>query len=248
MKGDAPAPLVRLAAVVDLIPGLGPRGPWVDMGAGTARYSEALAAWWGRDVIAVDRVFPSRSKVEIGASRVRWVRGDALAPPIGPGKACGVFAHSVLHLISDWSLALRCLGALVGPGGLVAIRTPDPERIAAGAVAAAFPRLIAGELAGMPPPQQIERGLQKMGFRVATRRFEDRSVSPRSSFLASVERMFRERESDFVGELGEVAFQGLLSRGMERLAHEGPGTEAGVGLMDFSAWVVGRRCGEGEIS
>lgn len=223
----------RIAATGDLQPEDLPARPWLDVGAGSGRLSGALADYWDRDVIALERQTAMLAERAMQHPRVRWVQGDATAPPLAARSVGGVLLHSVLHQIGEWSLALERLGALVVEGGVLAIRTLRPGSFAQAELATSFPRLNEIHASRFPPIADIVNTLTRSRFTVSERVFEKERLVPREAYFAMIEsktwsslRLLDDRE--FV-------------EGLERLRECYPESIDRISFNDYAVWIVGRR-------
>lgn len=221
----------RLAETAELAPTELPGGPWVDVGAGTGRLSGGLADFWNRDVVALEPQ-PEMIAARETHPRVRWVRATAVEPPLSSGQAAGVFLHLVLHQVDAWKTALDRLSRLLGRGGLLAIRTTNPERVGEGGDSNLFPRLETLVKRRLVSTQTLTRTLEQLGLTVWTREYESTRRIPRDEYIGSIENKML---STF-RELTDDEFQ----EGFGRLLVKYPATIGYVEQTMHSLFVVGR--------
>lgn len=99
------------------------RGPVLDLGAGTGRFSGLLARWSGVAVIAVEPAVPmARRARDKGSPGVEVVAGAAEAIPLRDRSVALAWLSQVVHHIDDLDRAASELGRVVRPGGRLLIR------------------------------------------------------------------------------------------------------------------------------
>ena len=113
----------------------------LDLGCGTGRYSEPLAARFGAQVIAVD---PSEHMLAAAQSkaadrRVTFQRAEAAVLPIASGSIDMVFMSMVLHHFPDIPAALTECRRVLRAGGVVFLRAGTRDQIDAYAYVPFFP-------------------------------------------------------------------------------------------------------------
>jgi SAM-dependent methyltransferase len=119
---------------------LGPGATVLDVACGTGNFTRELARSVGPDGLAVgidvSETMLARAVERIqaaGLANAAYVRGDAEALPFAPESFDAVCCFAALHLFSDPGRALDRIGAVLRPGGRVAIltsarRAPRPLR------------------------------------------------------------------------------------------------------------------------
>lgn len=99
------------------------RGPVLDLGAGTGRFSGLLARWSGVAVIAVEPAVPmARRARDKRLPGVQVVGGAAEAIPLRDRSVAAAWLSQVVHHIDDLDGAASELGRVVRPGGRLLIR------------------------------------------------------------------------------------------------------------------------------
>ena len=103
----------------------------LDLGCGTGRFSEGLAARFNADVIGLD---PSQKMLQIAREkrrdpRVRYERGRAEAIPLPAESMDLVFMSMSLHHFADRTAAARECRRVLTRTGSVVIRTGTREQI-----------------------------------------------------------------------------------------------------------------------
>jgi SAM-dependent methyltransferase len=98
----------------------------VDVGCGTGRVTEALAAA-GRSVIAVDHSHEMLriTARKVAAERAVIVRADVRRLPIIDGACDAVVCSGVLHHIPNWEQVLHEAARVLRPGGVLVVREPN---------------------------------------------------------------------------------------------------------------------------
>jgi ubiquinone/menaquinone biosynthesis C-methylase UbiE len=101
----------------------------IDLGCGTGRFSELLAAHFGVQVIGIDpsekMVDQARRKPATG--KVTYRQGSAEAPPLPDGCADLVFMSMIYHHLIDPSAVARECRRVLRQGGYVCIRNGTHE-------------------------------------------------------------------------------------------------------------------------
>lgn len=103
----------------------------LDLGCGTGRFTEALAARFNADVIGLD---PSLKMLEVARKkqrdeRVQYQLGNAEAIPLASENVDLVFMSMSLHHFSDMTVAARECRRVLRNNGYVVIRTATREQI-----------------------------------------------------------------------------------------------------------------------
>jgi SAM-dependent methyltransferase len=152
----------RFAALVELGDLRGRR--ILDVGCGTGRLAEALAAEarakvWGIDASA-QMVAVARASVPAGVG-IR--QGDATALPFRDGWFDRVTMSLVVHLL-DRPRAFAEARRVLGGGGRLAIGTFLPDHFATFWLVPYFPSIAAIDAGRFPAPAELERELAAAGF------------------------------------------------------------------------------------
>ena len=104
----------------------------LDLGCGTGRFSESLAARFNADVIGLD---PSSKMLQVARakqrdSRVHYQLGRAEAIPLTDASVDLIFVSMSLHHFTDQTLAARECRRVLSERGVVFVRTGVREQIA----------------------------------------------------------------------------------------------------------------------
>lgn len=112
----------ELARALEVLDGLLPPGPVLEIGVGTGAIAVPLAER-GRRVVGVDlsTAMLERLRAKDGTDRVRVVLADVTRLPIADGAFGGGYCRWVFHLIASWRAAVRELCRAVAPGGVVIV-------------------------------------------------------------------------------------------------------------------------------
>jgi len=99
-----------------------PRGPVLDVGAGTGRVALALARA-GHEVIALecDRELASELERRAGGLAIEVLCADACAFALEQPVALAIVPMQTIHLLADRPAFLRCTRAALAGGGLLAV-------------------------------------------------------------------------------------------------------------------------------
>ena len=96
----------------------------LDVGCGDGFLAARLARRVPHVVaLDIDEPVLARARARFPDAAVLWRHGDILADSFAPGSFDAVVSNATLHHLPDTESALRHLGALVRPGGTVAIVT-----------------------------------------------------------------------------------------------------------------------------
>lgn len=103
----------------------------LDLGCGTGRFSEALAAHFDAEVVGID---PSRKMLEqarkkLRDSRVRYAVGRGEAMPLPDNSVDLIFISMVFHHFEDQPLVARECRRVLRDDGVVFLRAGARERI-----------------------------------------------------------------------------------------------------------------------
>ena len=100
-----------------------PRGPVIDVGAGTGIWSPLLARWTGRAVVAIEPAPGMRRHATAAhADGVRHIAGRVPDLPLRAGSGSGAWLSAVLHHVGDLGACARELRRVLAPGAPVLIR------------------------------------------------------------------------------------------------------------------------------
>jgi len=103
----------------------------LDLGCGTGRFSTGLASQFDASVIGVDpsEKMLAQARMEIGDSRVSFIRAPAEQIPVANDSVNMVFMSMVLHHLTDWrAVADECRRVLDNPGYVV-IRNSTSDQV-----------------------------------------------------------------------------------------------------------------------
>jgi ubiquinone/menaquinone biosynthesis C-methylase UbiE len=142
----------------------------LDLGCGTGRFSEALAARFSAAVVAID---PSMKMLAIARRkqrdpRVHYERGHAEAIPLASQSVDLVFMSMSLHHFADAALAARECRRVLGAEGLVVIRTGSREQIAEYPYVPFFPSAQAMLHDVLPDIPSVRSNFEAAGFRLVS--------------------------------------------------------------------------------
>ncbi len=114
--------VASVAAGVDLLDRVLPDDPVLEIGVGTGALAIPLAAR-GRRVVGCDLSRPmlARLRAKDPSRRVSIAIADATRMPIADAAFAGAYCRWVLHLITEWSDAVRELCRVVRPEGVVVV-------------------------------------------------------------------------------------------------------------------------------
>jgi ubiquinone/menaquinone biosynthesis C-methylase UbiE len=203
----------------------------VDLGCGTGRFSELLAAHFGAKVIGID---PSRKMIDAARGKpatgqVAYEHGSAEAIPIPDAGADLVFMSMVFHHFADPSAVARERHRVLRAGGHACIRNGTresdfPQRH----FFPALERLIETEL---PSRAEIESVFDAAGFALGVHRIVTQIVA--SDWPAFVEKSALRADS-FLARLSDDEFH----QGMAALRSHGDAIGGDTAVTEQIDWFV----------
>jgi ubiquinone/menaquinone biosynthesis C-methylase UbiE len=150
----------------------------VDLGCGTGRFSQPLAAHFASRVIAVDpsQKMLDQARRKLTARGVALLRASALALPLSDGTADLVFMSMAYHHFADPGLVAKECHRVLREGGHVCVRNSAREAdFPTRHFFAAMQPLIASEL---PARNDIQRVFLTAGFRPAAHEIVRQVIAP----------------------------------------------------------------------
>ena len=151
----------------------------LDLGCGTGRFSEALAAHFDAQVFAVD---PSKKMLEQARSkqveRVSYVLGSGESIPLDTNSVDLIYMSMIFHHFRDPRLAVRECRRVLREGGTAFMRTGTQEHIPSYPYVPFFPasRPIMHEV--LPTSSFIQDVFVAAGFRLVTLDVITQTIAP----------------------------------------------------------------------
>jgi ubiquinone/menaquinone biosynthesis C-methylase UbiE len=141
---------------------------WLDVGAGTGRYTPLLAELSGGTAIGVEPSARMRrvADTESAHPRVRYVGGCGAAMPLADARASGALLSMVLHHLPDVDAVVRELARVVEPGGTVLLRSGFADRHMDSTFYKYFTAAVEIDRARLPTTVGTRAGFEARGFRV----------------------------------------------------------------------------------
>jgi SAM-dependent methyltransferase len=182
----------------------------LDLGCGTGRFSEALAARFNAEVIAID---PSTKMLEQARSkqldpRVRYDLGSGEAIPLRDNWVDLIFMSMIFHHFDDPSLAARECRRVLRAGEKAFLRTGIREHISSYAYVDFFPesRPILNEV--LPTSSLIRDVFEAAGFRLVTWEAITQTIAP--NYAVYAEKLASGADS-VLARLNQTEFENGLS-------------------------------------
>ncbi|HVE32056.1 MAG TPA: class I SAM-dependent methyltransferase [Gemmatimonadaceae bacterium] len=152
----------------------------LDLGCGTGRFSEGLAAQFDAEVIGLD---PSSKMLEIARRkqrdpRVRYEIGRAEAIPLGDESVDLIFMSMSLHHFTDQAAAARECRRVLSPAGSVMIRTGTREQIASYPYSPFFPASMPLMEDTLPSREDVRATFAAAGLEVADWKLVPQTIAP----------------------------------------------------------------------
>jgi ubiquinone/menaquinone biosynthesis C-methylase UbiE len=158
----------------------------LDLGCGTGRFSEALAARFAAQVIAID---PSKKMLERARNkqvdqRVCYALGLGESIPLPSNSVDLIFMSMIFHHLQDPRLAARECRRVLRDGGTAFMRTGTLERVSSYPYVPFFPesRPILNEV--LPASSSIRDVFVAAGFRLGTFEVITQTIAPNHSVYA----------------------------------------------------------------
>jgi ubiquinone/menaquinone biosynthesis C-methylase UbiE len=147
----------------------GPHDRILDLGCGTARFSDALAVHFRASVIGLDPSMKMLAQARHKEHRgdVRFVAGAAERLPLTSGSINVIFMSMVYHHFTDAGAAARECRRVLHRGGRLVVRTGTREQMSAYPYHPFFPAShpILEEV--LPPRDAIRDTFERAGLRLA---------------------------------------------------------------------------------
>jgi ubiquinone/menaquinone biosynthesis C-methylase UbiE len=203
----------------------------VDLGCGTGRFSDLLAAQPAVRVIGIDpsRKMMDRARRKPAAANVTYKQGSAEAIPLADACADLIFMSQIYHHLSDPAAVARECHRVLGRNGFVCIRSGTreldfPQRHF-------FPELEPMIESELPSGDEIERVFVEAGFSTICRQIVTQVVAP--DWRSFVEKSALRADS-FLARLSDRDFeQGMLS-----LRSPGPTVDQDEPVTEQIGWFV----------
>ncbi len=161
----------------------------LDLGCGTGRFSEALRARFGAEVIGVDpskkMLAQARSKLSCRGIRYQEGRGESI--PVPDNSVDLVFMSMIFHHFDDPPVAARECRRVLRDGGTAFLRTGTRERISSYPYVDFFPesRPILDER--LPPNTFVREVFEAAGFQLLALDLVTQEIAP--SYAAYAEKL-----------------------------------------------------------
>jgi ubiquinone/menaquinone biosynthesis C-methylase UbiE len=151
----------------------------LDLGCGTGRFSEALAARFAATVVAVD---PSMKMLSVARTkqrdpRVRYQRGRAEAIPLTSRSIDLIFMSMSLHHFDEPRLAARECRRVITDDGWLVIRTGSREQIEAYPYVPFFPSTRAMLHDTLPDVAGVRDTFDAAGFRLVSSEIIEQTIA-----------------------------------------------------------------------
>lgn len=183
----------------------------IDLGCGTGRYSEALAAHFGASVVAID---PSEKMLEqarrkTADGRVVYKQGSGDDLPFGDGSADMVFMSMVLHHLPDPHGTARECHRVLRRHGCVCMRNGTADAIETFPQVQFFPGIRSLMEEALPSRARTTRIFEEAGFHAIAHDIVHHELSPDWSGFADKMSL---RSDSFLVRLPDEDFRLGLAR------------------------------------
>lgn len=192
----------------------------LDLGCGTGRFTEALAAHFDADVIGVD---PStkmldQARKKLRDPRVQYQSGSGEAIRLADGSVDLVFMSMCFHHFTDPKAAARECRRVLRDGGTAVLRTGVRDRISSYPYTEFFPpsRSIMDEI--LPTVAFVKQVFESAGFTTVSEDIITQQIAP--NLAAYAEKLAAGADS-VLARLTEEDFQTGLATLRAHAAHSG---------------------------
>lgn len=158
----------------------------LDLGCGTGRFSEALAVYFGAEVVGMD---PSvkmldRAREKQHRGRVQYQPGSAEAIALPPGSVDVIFMSMSFHHFVDRILAARECRRVLRGQGIVCVRTGTREQIGSYPYVPFFPSTPLKLVEVLPDHAELREPFEAVGFRLCASEVITQTIAPSWSAYA----------------------------------------------------------------
>jgi len=152
----------------------------LDLGSGTGRFAPLLADAFDADVLGVEPSAAMRAEAARHGlhPRVRYVDGSAAAIPAGDGELDVAFLSMVIHHVPDIPACARELRRVLGPGGVVFIRSVFGDRLDGIPYFEFFPPARRLDEARMPTVQTVRATFEGEAFTFVALDIVEQEIDP----------------------------------------------------------------------
>ena len=192
----------------------------LDLGCGTGRFTEALAAHFDADVVGVD---PStkmldQARKKLRDPRVQYQSGSGEAIPLADGSVDLVFMSMCFHHFTDPKAAARECRRVLRDGGLAVLRTGVRERIPLYPYVEFFPASLPIMEDILPTVAFVREVFESAGFSTVRADVITQQIAP--DLAAYTEKLAAGADS-VLAQLTEEDFQAGLATMHAHAAHTG---------------------------
>lgn len=152
----------------------------LDLGCGTGRFSEALAAHFDAEVIGIDpsRKMLDQARMKLRDSRVRYQLGCGEAIPLTNDSVDLIFMSMCFHHFKDQMLAVRECRRVARDGAIAILRTGTRERIASYPYLRFFPESRPIMEDCLPTVAFIRKVFESAGFNTVSSEIVIQTIAP----------------------------------------------------------------------
>lgn len=196
----------------------------IDLGAGTGRYTAALAAYFDANVVGVEpsEKMLAEARKKAADPRVHFVQGVGEALPVGAASADLVFLSMVFHHLQDPNRVAHECRRVLRQGGRVAIRNGTIEQTESFPHVRFFPGVRDIIAESLPPANRIADIFRAAGFKAVAHEIVVHEMA--HNWPALVEK-WRHRADSILARLPDTAFEAGLAA-LAHLAERADPTEA----------------------
>lgn len=177
----------------------------IDLGCGTGRYSEPLAARFGADVVGIDpsEKMLAQARRKQTDHRVTYRRAQGEDLPVDDGSADMVFMSMIFHHLQDPRGTARECHRVLRQQGSVCLRNVTADAIATFPYLRFFPSVRALNEEHLPARGQIRAIFEEAGFRTIAHEIVNHQMA--ADWAAFADKMSR-RSDSFLARIPDGEF------------------------------------------
>jgi len=152
----------------------------LDLGCGTGRFSEGLAAYFDAKVVGVDpsKKMLGQARGKLRDQRVRYETGSGEAIPLPDNSVDLIFMSMCFHHFDDQTLAARECRRVLGDGGTAILRTGIRDRIPSYPYVEFFPETHPILEVVLPTAAFIREVFESAGFSTVSSEIVIQTIAP----------------------------------------------------------------------
>ncbi|HEU4509449.1 MAG TPA: methyltransferase domain-containing protein [Pyrinomonadaceae bacterium] len=158
----------------------------LDLGCGTGRFSEGLAAQFDAEVIGIDpsKKMLDQAQKKLRDERVSYRTGYGEAIPLPDNSVDLIFTSMTFHHFNDPALVARECRRVLRDGAAVFMRTGTRERIRSYPYVDFFPQCLPVLQERLPGENLVREVFESAGFRIVSSQIVIQQIAPNAATYA----------------------------------------------------------------